>query len=147
MFEVASGMNYQSDCLNHQTVWSTVDSIHVRQCVNIPKYLLYRNAPFLKCLCKVLRAWYYLPHARMREVGLSNRYCPSVVCHSSENYWNLVIYRVKWFLNPTVTLEHTKKYVSMYLIVTKALRLYGRMRTLSRDVHPKNGASTSTCMD
>lgn len=40
------GMNYQCDCLNHQPVWSTVDSTYVRQCVNIPKYLLYRNAPY-----------------------------------------------------------------------------------------------------
>ena len=30
-----------------------------------------------------------------------------------------MIYRVKWFLNPKVTLEHKKKSASVYLIATK----------------------------
>ena len=56
----------------------------------------------------------------MRKVGLSNRFCLSVCLSVQWKGWNLMIYRVKWFLNPKVALEHTKKSASVYLIATKA---------------------------
>ena len=60
------------------------------------------------------------------QQGLSNWLCLSVVRPLSvqkKKNLNPMIYRVKQFLNPTVTLEH-KISAYVYLIATKALQFY-----------------------
>ena len=50
----------------------------------------------------------FLPRAAYARAGLSNWFCPSVVCLSSEKNCNLKIYRVKRLLILTITLKKKK---------------------------------------
>jgi len=68
-----------------------------------------------------------LPRARMREVGLSNRFCPHLsVCLSSEKkneilrFTGLMIPKSK----SNIRTQKESKSASMYLTATKALRFY-----------------------
>ena len=49
-----------------------------------------------------------LPRTAYARAGLSNWFCPSVVCLSSEKNCNLVIYRVKRLVYSTITLNSKK---------------------------------------
>ena len=74
----------------------------------------------LYCVCMLINAD-LLPRARMREAGLSNRFCPSVclsvVCQAEK----IEIYShkpSKW----SQTIANSKKLLYVYLTEVKALR-------------------------
>ena len=54
-------------------------------------------------------------------MGLSNWFCPSVRCLSTQKLGYLAIYGVKRLLDTTVTVKSKKKCSDVYLIVAKAV--------------------------